>query len=263
MISRAHRFTRLALVGCVTFFIIGLVFPQTSDAAIYKWRDDKGKLHFTDSPSKIPLKYQKKHGKPVYKSKPLTTQSSPVGSATSEGNGSDKFYAFNSLGQRTPIIIKDNTAVFAVATWCPYSTKLVRFLNDPNISSKIKHLDLIFIFKDEWPHIKKQLDKSVGKGNFTQGQADEQLQHYKKMAKGKPVYEPDFLKNLPGKYYFATSAATKLKKIFPNNVPMVYSRSQKNFGHNIMKWLRLQFDGQKATRDYLRAEFKKYNEGKK
>ena len=27
-------------------------------AAIYKWRDDQGKLHFTDSKSKIPLKYR-------------------------------------------------------------------------------------------------------------------------------------------------------------------------------------------------------------
>ena len=35
-----------------------LLFQASVLAGIYKWRDDSGKLHFTDDRSKIPLKYQ-------------------------------------------------------------------------------------------------------------------------------------------------------------------------------------------------------------
>ena len=36
------------------------LFQTPLYAAIYKWKDDQGKLHFTDSKSKIPLKYREK-----------------------------------------------------------------------------------------------------------------------------------------------------------------------------------------------------------
>ncbi len=40
--------------------VLLIVFlPNTSDAKVYKWRDDKGKLHFTDSIDKIPPQYRK------------------------------------------------------------------------------------------------------------------------------------------------------------------------------------------------------------
>ncbi len=260
MIPSTHRFVGPTLVGCAALLIIGLAFPQASGAAIYKWKDDNGKLHFTDQPSKIPLKYRKEHGKPVYKTLPSETQDSPAGSASIEGEGSDKFYAFNNLGQRMPIIVRDNTVLFALATWCPYSKKLVRFLNNPSIAREMKHLELIFIFEDEWPHIKQGIDESVGKGGLTQKQADEQLQYYKKKAEGKIVYNPAFIKNLPGKHYFATSGATKLQKIFPKKIPRVYSSSQKDFDQGVKKWLGIQFDDRKGTRDYLRDEYGKYTE---
>jgi hypothetical protein len=57
-------------------------------AAIYKWRDDQGKLHFTDSKSKIPLKYRDQ----VEKFKGVTEPSpknQPVAS-TGESRSSEK-----------------------------------------------------------------------------------------------------------------------------------------------------------------------------
>jgi hypothetical protein len=44
--------------------IVALVFIHSSnvDAKIYKWKDAKGKVHFTDDPRKIPKKYRKKIG---------------------------------------------------------------------------------------------------------------------------------------------------------------------------------------------------------
>jgi hypothetical protein len=46
----------------VTGIIVALLwlFQASAVAGIYKWRDDQGKLHFTDSKSKIPLKYREK-----------------------------------------------------------------------------------------------------------------------------------------------------------------------------------------------------------
>ncbi len=48
----------------LSYPVIGLMmallwlFPAPVDAAIYKWKDDQGKTHFTDDKSKIPLKYR-------------------------------------------------------------------------------------------------------------------------------------------------------------------------------------------------------------
>jgi hypothetical protein len=246
--------------------IVGLVFPKTSGAAVYKWKDDNGKLHFTDQPSKIPLKYRKKHGKPIYKSRPSQSQT-PGSTQRSQvlipEEGPGEFSVVNSYGQRTSITVKDNTALFALATWCPYSKKFVRFLNDPSVSSKMRNLDLVFIFKDEWSYIEKWLNKSVGKNGFTQQQADEQLERYKEQAKGKVIYNSAFTRDLPGKHYFATPAATKLGSIFPKSIPSAYSSSQEDFEQSISKWLRIQFKGRKSTRDFLRAEYRKYNKGEK
>ena len=127
----------------------------------------------------------------------------------------------------------------------------------------MQHLELIFIFKDEWTYIRKQLDKSVGKNGFTQKHADEQLQRYKEKAKGKIIFDPGFTKDLPGKHYLATHSATKLARLFPKSVPSAYSSSQENFDQSISKWLGIQFRGQTSTQDYLRTEYRKYNKGEK
>jgi uncharacterized protein DUF4124 len=55
------------------FLILALLIialPNRSDAKVYKWRDDKGKLHFTDSVNKIPPKYRKNIPVPNKKTKP-------------------------------------------------------------------------------------------------------------------------------------------------------------------------------------------------
>lgn len=258
-----QRLIKLILSVGVLALTLGLVLPQGLEAAVYKWRDDKGKLHFTDHPSKIPLKYRKKHSKPVYGSPPPQTGLSSFGSTAGGSEEAGDFSAFDSFGRRVPITVTDDTVMFAMATWCPYSKKLVKFLNDPDVARKMQHLNLIFIFHDEWPYIRKWLDKSVRKGQLTQQQAERQFERFQEKADGKIVFDPNFLTDLPGKHYFATHAATKLKNIFPGSIPRVYSPSQENFGHGISKWLYLQFKGEVSTRDYLMAEFKKYNKGKK
>jgi hypothetical protein len=41
-------------------FAIGLVWLVNADAAIYKWKDENGKTHFTDNPTKVPKAFRKK-----------------------------------------------------------------------------------------------------------------------------------------------------------------------------------------------------------
>ncbi|MCF8721846.1 aspartyl protease family protein [Nitrospina gracilis] len=47
--------------------------PPCAFAKIYKWRDDKGKLHFTDNPSKIPLKYRQEQKIETFEGPPEST----------------------------------------------------------------------------------------------------------------------------------------------------------------------------------------------
>ncbi len=46
-------------VAGITLALLWL-FQASAVAGIYKWRDDQGKLHFTDDRAKIPLKYREK-----------------------------------------------------------------------------------------------------------------------------------------------------------------------------------------------------------
>jgi hypothetical protein len=52
--------TSIKLSYQVTGILVALLwlFQASAVAGIYKWRDDQGKLHFTDSKAKIPLKYR-------------------------------------------------------------------------------------------------------------------------------------------------------------------------------------------------------------
>jgi clan AA aspartic protease (TIGR02281 family) len=46
--------------SCALGVLMFLILASPSHSAIYKWKDDKGKTHFTDNLSKIPPQYRKK-----------------------------------------------------------------------------------------------------------------------------------------------------------------------------------------------------------
>ncbi len=260
-----YRFSSILVMGSLMLLILGVAFPENLAAAIYKWKDENGKVHFTDNRSKIPLKYrkQKPHFAPTPASKKPKIPSArkdfqPEGSAQVEG-----ISARDRRGKKTSITADSETAVFAVATWCSYSQRFINYLNDPNISGKMDGINLVFLFNDEWPHIKKNLDKSVKKGKLTPAQASEQLKYLKKKAKGKMVYDPSFMKGLPSEYYFAPDLDGDWKDIFPKAFPVAFSPSNDNFDHSIAQWIRSQFEDEEATQDFLVAEYLKYNKGEK
>jgi hypothetical protein len=45
----------------VILFVFCFLVPNTATAKMYKWKDDSGKTHYTDSPNKIPKKYRNKN----------------------------------------------------------------------------------------------------------------------------------------------------------------------------------------------------------
>ncbi len=54
-----NRFLWTKNLFCI-FVVLLLLFPHSVFAKIYKWKDEKGKTHYTDNPSKIPKQYNKK-----------------------------------------------------------------------------------------------------------------------------------------------------------------------------------------------------------
>ncbi len=72
----------------VTSIIVALfwLFQASAVAGIYKWRDDQGKLHFTDDRSKIPLKYRENVEKLKGVSEPKPPKPS-MGQGESSGKG--------------------------------------------------------------------------------------------------------------------------------------------------------------------------------
>jgi hypothetical protein len=47
------------LTLAMIIFVSGLVWSADANAAIYKWRDENGKAHFTDDPAKVPKEFRK------------------------------------------------------------------------------------------------------------------------------------------------------------------------------------------------------------
>lgn len=75
------------LISKVMIFAIlcGFAFqPTLGLAKVYKYRDDQGKIHFTDDPSQIPLKYRKKNKMEKFRG---------VSEPTSSGKSSSSFGA--------------------------------------------------------------------------------------------------------------------------------------------------------------------------
>jgi hypothetical protein len=269
---KISEFQRQLLIGSLLLCIFAVISPQTLHSAIFKWKDEKGKTHFTDDRSKIPPQFRK--DKPHFSPPTSRPKPKPPNEKKSDWVGSNKsqlsnsgpietFYAMDKMGRQRPINIDGNTVLFAVATWCHYSKRFINYLNDPSIAAKMSGLDLVFVFQDEWPYIKKNMGKSVTKGEITQVQADERLNQLKQKANWGMVYDPSFMDNLPSEHFFATERFTKLKKIFPKSIPQAYSPSKNNFENSISQWIQNHYKSNKETKEFLVAEYKKYNQGEK
>lgn len=79
----------MRIIAIVMLFLF-TTLSGISQATIYKWKDDQGKVHFTDSPSKIPKKYRES----------VETRSSSPGSASTSEESSPNLDIQESMDYR-------------------------------------------------------------------------------------------------------------------------------------------------------------------
>ena len=81
--SNRYPLKRWIKISCALGALVFSVLASPSHSAIYKWKDEKGKTHFTDSLSKIPPQYRKKGE--LKDIKGATVKSSPASLANKKG----------------------------------------------------------------------------------------------------------------------------------------------------------------------------------
>jgi hypothetical protein len=85
-----------------------------------------------------------------------------------------------------------------LATWCPYSKQLKRFLNDPITRPFATRRKLIFLFSNnEWPDVETEL-KEPGK---SAAQLKQELAKLRAQSGSNSLFDPSFLDDVPGDVY--------------------------------------------------------------
>ncbi|MEK9628971.1 MAG: DUF4124 domain-containing protein [Nitrospinota bacterium] len=88
-----EEFKKFSLFLVTLVVSASLVFAPSSEAKIYKWRDENGKLHFTDDPSKVP-----EEDRPTSRANPKKQTLEP-----SQKPSRDKFYYGSKNEDELPI----------------------------------------------------------------------------------------------------------------------------------------------------------------
>jgi hypothetical protein len=136
-------------------------------------------------------------------------------------------------GVATEIHPDETTKVFAVASWCPHTKSFIRAINDEQVRQELKEYNLVFVLEaDEWPAVRSQLKAGAVDGKIQGIPVEPALKRLKKRAGNGPLFDPEFLDSLPGKYYFLP-VNYPMKAGFPS----VYSSSLEQFSGHAMDWV--------------------------
>jgi hypothetical protein len=113
-----------------------------------------------------------------------------------------------------------------------HTNSFVRALNDPQVKRDLKSFELVFVLdSDEWRDVRGNLKGAAVDGKYQGIPIDKLLARLKENAGNGPVFDPEFLDTLPGRYYFMTLDEGVE---FPN----VYSNGK--FSDHAMNWVRTQ-----------------------
>lgn len=106
--------------------------------------------------------------------------------------------AFTPDGKPVQLVNGGITDFVIMATWCPYSKQLKRFLNDPITRPYAQKRRLIFLFsRDEWPDVEAELKD----GGLSGTQLKQQLSLLKQRSGSASLFDPSFLDDVPGDVY--------------------------------------------------------------
>lgn len=108
-------------------------------------------------------------------------------------------------GRSVQVTPDKGTTLIFMATWCPVSKAFKNILNDSRTRPYVAKQKLVFLFNNnEWPTIEGKLIKSAKKDNYSQNDIATMLAQMKHKSGSPHVYDPTFLSNLPGQFYFCT-----------------------------------------------------------
>jgi hypothetical protein len=129
-------------------------------------------------------------------------------------------------GNATTLTIGPTDKVVAVASWCPHTKSFVRAISDPSVRQELKAYKWTFVLEsDEWPAVRSQLE---GEKDI-----DDQIRRLKARAGNGPLFDPEFLDTLPGKFYYFPPGYRQKDFGFPST----YSVELKRFDKNPVVWL--------------------------
>jgi len=152
---------------------------------------------------------QEKEGKKppkVYTNDDAKSREAAAPPASPAGNAPDgkTIAAFTKDGQTLRLAPDDATDLIFMATWCPHSAHLKELLNDSRTQSYLAHKKLVFLFADEWQHIKTAAEKTAKRQNISDADLAAGLEQMKAQGGSPYLYDAKFLDDLPGKHYFCT-----------------------------------------------------------
>jgi len=114
-----NPFDPWSLMKTFTAFVAGLLMVLLMTASIgitpawakiYKWKDENGKTHFTDSPSKIPMQFRKKTGNDTSRKKTTTLKKQKSTLGTFESKKTSAFDKDNVMVEYNYYDIRGNKA---------------------------------------------------------------------------------------------------------------------------------------------------------
>jgi hypothetical protein len=130
-------------------------------------------------------------------------------------------------GHAIALTIRPNDKVIAVASWCPHTKSFIRAISDSIVREELKAYNWIFVLEsDEWPAVRAQL-------RGQEQDVERQMSQFRTRAGNGPVFDPEFLDSLPGKFYYLPPGYRQERLGFPST----YSSELTRFEGQPAKWL--------------------------
>lgn len=129
----------------------------------------------------------------------------------------------DSTNKPTELVAKNYDAVFLVATWCPFSTELVKILNARIAKGALPETSLAFVVTDEW----SKIEAAAVEEGWPRDELKATRDHYASK-KTYPVIlvKQEIVSTFPGDVYFYAGDADDIKDF---GYPSVYVRQVDRF----------------------------------
>lgn len=144
------------------------------------------------------------------------------------------------------------TIYCTVATWCPFSKKLVQLLKDPKYKSVMRNYKFVFlIHHTEYSDMIDQLEADK---NLTSDEKREYKSRLDELFKYQDVFDPNMLTDLPGEYYFIKTVDFNKKW---DGYPCAYNTQRDVFNADPIKLMQMMYPS--SNTDLLDEMYDKYS----